>query len=148
MDNKRGGRVLEWFFFILYIAALVYFVFFAESMGRYQTEEYRYNMVPFKEIKRFLQNWTKVGRKSVIFNILGNIVAFMPFGIALPVISNDKLKFFMVALYSMALSMGIELIQLVTKIGSCDIDDVILNTVGGILGYIVYCLFMKRNYKR
>lgn len=138
MKGKRCGRILEWLFFILYIAALLYFVFFAESLGRVQTEQYRYNLVPFKEINRFLQNWTYVGRKSVIFNIVGNVAAFVPLGMAIPMIGKGKPGFVTVVLYTVCLSISIELIQLVTKVGSCDVDDVMLNTIGGMLGWLIY----------
>ena len=40
--------------------------------------------------------------------------------------------------YSFELSLLVELIQLVTKVGSFDVDDIILNTIGGAIGYIVY----------
>ena len=48
---KRAGMVA----FLLYIAALIYFLFFSESYGRagFAEREYHYNVVPFREIKRF-----------------------------------------------------------------------------------------------
>lgn len=74
-----------------------------------------------------------------MINIVGNVVCFMPFGFLLPTISKSKIVknvvgvFFCTVLFTTA----IETIQLVTKVGAFDIDDIILNTIGGILGYLV-----------
>ena len=45
-----------------------------------------------------------------------------------------------VTFLSFLCSVTVELIQLVSKLGSCDVDDVILNTLGGLLGYIMFCI--------
>ena len=39
---------------------------------------------------------------------------------------------------SMGLSLGVEVMQLLTKVGSFDVDDILLNTVGGVLGFLIY----------
>ena len=43
-------------------------------------------------------------------------------------------------MYSFELSLLVEVLQLVTKVGSFDVDDLLLNTVGGILGFLIYKL--------
>lgn len=144
MKNKKIQKLLKWIVFIAYIAALVYFVFFAEMFGRTGiSREYRYNLVPFKEIKRFIVHFHQLGIMSVMLNIAGNIAAFMPFGYCLPMVTEHKTKFFSVFIYTFALSLSIELIQLVSRVGSCDVDDLILNTLGGVLGYICFCLVKR-----
>ena len=144
MKNKRLRSLLKWSAFILYIAALVYFVFFAEMFGRVHVpDNYRYNLVPFKEIKRFLIYYDQLGSTAVLLNLLGNVVAFMPFGFFLPLVTAHRRKFFKVFFSSIALSLAIELIQLVSKVGSCDVDDLLLNTLGGILGYWCFCVYKK-----
>lgn len=42
------------------------------------------NLVPFKEIKRFIIYYRQIGINAVILNLAGNVVAFMPFGFFLP----------------------------------------------------------------
>ncbi len=61
---------------------LAYFLFFSEDFGRgsHLQEEYAYNLVPFKEIRRFIVYWHVVGIRSFLLNIVGNVVGFMPFG--------------------------------------------------------------------
>ena len=74
----------------------------------------------------------------MLANIAGNVVAFMPFGFCLPLIADHRIKFFGCMLYTFGLSLAIELIQLVSKVGSFDVDDILLNTVGGVLGFLIY----------
>ena len=106
--------------------------------------------MPFKEIKRFIIYYRQIGINAVILNLAGNVVAFMPFGFFLPLVSEHKIKFFKVFITAFSLSLSIELIQLISKVGSCDVDDLILNTLGGILGYWCFCIYknMNRAYKK
>ena len=76
-------------------------------------------------------------------NIIGNVVAFIPFGIFLPVLSHRRIKLIATTLYSFSLSLAIELTQLITMVGSCDVDDLILNCLGGLTGYIIYAVWYK-----
>ena len=71
------------------------------------------------------------------------VVAFIPFGIFLPVLSHRRIKLIATTLYSFSLSLAIELTQLITMVGSCDVDDLILNCLGGLTGYIIYAVWCK-----
>lgn len=135
--------------FLVYLILLGYFLFFAESMGRNTSEvEYRYNLVLFQEIKRFFYHSDILGIKVVMMNIVGNVVAFMPFGYFVPRLAKRKVGFFATTLFSLEFSLFVEAVQLVTKTGSFDVDDLLLNTLGGILGYIVYCIVHKRRQQK
>ena len=92
MKNRKMKKTLKWLIFIAYIAALVYFMFFAEILGRTDVSRtYRYNLVPFKEIKRFVNHFWQLGLTAVLANIAGNVVAFMPFGFCLPLIADHRI---------------------------------------------------------
>lgn len=140
----------EWVAFILYIGLLVYFTIFAESMGRtvpIVSSSYRYNLVPLKEIKRFLCNTDTLGWKPVILNVVGNVVAFIPFGYFLPRLFKYRIKFIRAALITFDLSLAIEIIQLLTRVGSLDVDDLFLNTIGGVIGYILCAIVWWKHSK-
>lgn len=125
--------------FGVYVIVLFYFLFFSEEMGRtYGERAYHYNLTPFKEISRFLKYSKELGTKAVLLNIWGNVVAFVPFGIFIPVFSEQGRKFWRTAIYSFELSLFVEVLQLVTKVGSFDVDDLLLNTIGGIVGFLLY----------
>ena len=130
------GRVL----FLAYIIFLVYFLCFAEWYGRTGvSDEYRYNLELFKEIRRFIEYREELGVFAVFANLFGNILIFMPFGFFIAVASARR-GFFKTIFFSFAVSLGVELFQLVTRVGSCDVDDLLLNTIGGALGYILFLI--------
>lgn len=149
MKKEFNHKAVMKLLFIIYMCVLVYVVFFAEAMGRTPQDGYVYNLTPLKEIKRFMKYiWDNdaLGRATRL-NIFGNIIAFIPFGIYLPYTSESKLGFISTFLYTFSLSLTIELVQLITKVGSCDVDDIILNALGGVIGYILWYIYTKLRKK-
>ena len=70
-----------WVLFILYLCLLAYFMFFSESFGRTDTDRgYVYNLILFKEISRYFKYYNVLGFPLFMINIVGNIIAFAPFG--------------------------------------------------------------------
>lgn len=137
--HKKMYRMAAWLLFGLYLILMVYFLFFAESMGRTSVgQEYHYNLKPFKEIQRYLTYYDVIGPYTVFLNLAGNILAFVPFGLFFPLLSRRNRGFLKVTLISFEVSMLVELIQLITRVGSCDVDDIILNTLGGVIGYFCF----------
>lgn len=137
--HKKGYRATAWLLFGIYLILMVYFLFFAESMGRTPTgQEYHYNLKPFKEIHRYLAYYEVIGPYAVFLNLAGNIFAFVPFGLFFPLLSRPNRSFWKVALISFEVSLLVEVIQLVTRVGSCDVDDILLNTLGGMLGHVCF----------
>lgn len=129
--------------FITYLIILCYFLFFSEEMGRtYYERSYHYNLVPLREIKRFLQYWKVLGIGTVMINLVGNVVAFMPFGMFLPLFWERCRRFWRTALYGFELSLFVEIQQLIFKVGSFDVDDLILNTIGAAAGFFCSRFFL------
>ncbi len=136
--------------FICYMILLVYFLFFSEEYGRTEPyETYKYNLELFKEIKRYWYNREKIGTLFFLINLVGNVVVFMPFGFLVPVMYREQRKdvvyrghyfrsMLFVLLLGFLFSLVIEFIQLVTKVGCFDVDDLLLNTSGVLLGYIIF----------
>lgn len=138
-NRKRLFRGVKILLFAVYLAMLCYFLFFAESMGRTFSERtYHYNLELLKEIKRFWNYRDSLGVWSVGLNLIGNVVAFLPFGAFLPTLFYRCRRFLPTVLLSFDFSLCVELIQLFWKVGSFDVDDIVLNTLGGMLGYLLY----------
>lgn len=134
--------------FFIYICFLIYFLFLAEWYGRTEaTEEYRYNLELFREITRFITYREQLGMFAVLANLVGNIAIFVPFGFFVPV-TGRKCGLFLTTVLSFGLSLGVEITQLFTRVGSFDVDDILLNTLGGLLGYILFviCNGIRRKY--
>ncbi len=114
------------FLFIIYIFLLY------ELLTRTELNSVSgYNLVPFTEIFRY-----RIGSSSFYFNVVGNIVLFIPFGyfISTYIKPNRILPILIVSVISSA---TVEFVQLC--IGrSFDVDDILLNTVGAICGFLLY----------
>lgn len=140
-------RIFMLLLFWIYMGAMIYFLFIGERYGN-PYHDYRYNLVVFQEIRRFITYRESVGTISFLLNIIGNIFAFSPFGFFLPEISPKMRNFWKVLSMSFLVTMCIECTQLVTKLGVFDVDDLIMNTLGGVIGYGLYCIARKlyRNF--
>lgn len=102
-------------------------------------QDYNYglsNYIPFKEIFRY-----EIGSRLFIKNIIGNILLFLPYGYFTADYLKSK-KILPVCFLTMLVSLTIEFVQL--NIGrTFDIDDVILNTIGGMCGFLLYRLIER-----
>lgn len=146
--KRRQYRILGKILFVLYIIFVFYFLLVSESYGRIgEMQNYRYNLVLFKEIKRFWNYREQLGMFATVTNLVGNILIFLPFGFFMPMASRRR-NFMVTSVYSLALSLVVEVSQLFLKVGSFDVDDLFLNTIGGMLGYITFtvCNVIRRNH--
>lgn len=150
MNNrtKKRIRLISWVLFVMYILLLVYFLFLSEEYGRkdFALREYRYNLTPFQEIKRFWIYREKVGYFAAFLNLAGNVIGFVPFGFFLPIISYRCRNGWLTGILGFSLSLLVESVQLIGKVGCFDVDDLILNTLGTVLGYVIFrlCNRMRR----
>lgn len=143
-------RLVGWIAFSGYLLLLMHFMFFSDLWGRTQVAgTYSYNLRPFQEILRFIRYHDRLGFWPVFLNLAGNVVGFMPFGFCVPLLDRYHRSWYVVFAETLVFSISIELLQLVSRVGSCDIDDVILNTLGGVLGYVLFMRVMKmrRRYR-
>lgn len=149
IKNTTRNQKLGWVLFLLYLGLLVYFMFFAESLGRDTTQRgYAYNLELFREIRRFYTYREKLGMEAFVLNVFGNIIGFVPCGFFLPIVSRRGRKWYNAILLCFALSLCIEMTQLVCHVGSFDVDDLFLNTLGGAFGYLIYRIVQKIRIRR
>ncbi len=132
-----------------YLLLLIYFLFFSEQFGRGHVKDaYAYNLVPFREIGRFLAHARELGMAAVLANLVGNVSGFVPFGAILPILARWARGPVRVGLLTFGFSLLVECAQLVCKVGSFDVDDLMLNTLGGVAGYFLFaaCARIRRRY--
>ena len=114
--------------FILYILCLFHAVTYQDVSWASA------NLIPFKEILRY-----DFGSSLFYKNIFGNLLLFLPYGLYITHYLDLK-KPLSVMSYAFIISLSIELIQSI--IGRVfDVDDIILNIIGALLGYFIYRLF-------
>ena len=112
--------------FVIYIMCLFQVVTFQDD-----TSWATNNFIPFREILRY-----NIGSRLFFKNVLGNMVMFMPYGFFVSYILKNK-KGYLTVFLTVVASVSIEVVQMM--IGRVfDVDDIILNVVGGFLGYFIY----------
>lgn len=136
--------------FVLYLLVLVNVIIFKDgkaiSMSELGTripfsqKITQVNIIPFvNTIIPYLKG--QPSTRIALGNLLENIFAFSPLGFFLPLLFKKCNRFKVTFLLSLGVSLLIEIVQLIFYLGTCDIDDSILNVLGSLLGYGVYCLF-------
>lgn len=99
-------------------------------------------LIPFKTIIEYASQVHSF-TDWFIKNLVCNIVMFIPYGLLLPYIMEPKKLLLKVAIIGTVFSGLIEIIQYIFAIGKFDIDDIILNLLGTILGYVLYLIVEK-----
>lgn len=148
MKNKKLIKIL----FYIYIAFLILFVVLKfdgsferiislhNSIIENEKDGLRnINLIPFRSISPYLRNITE---PYAFKNIIANILVFIPLGFF---ISNKNPKnVFKTLVICISVILSIECIQLLFKIGFFDVDDIILNFIGSLLGILINLLAQKR----
>lgn len=122
-----------------------YFYVSPESNGFFDltTWQQNSNLIPFNSTYNYILGADQFNVDIIINNTLGNILIFIPLGIFLPILFKKYQSFSQVLVGSLTISFTIEVLQFSLQIGQFDIDDVILNSVGGAVGYLIIKLLMK-----
>ena len=111
---------------------IIYILLLYELLTRAELNTVRgYNLVPFSEMFRY-----EIGSTSFYLNVVGNIVIFIPFGYLISTYIKPK-RILSILIVSVISSATVEFVQLC--IGrSFDVDDIILNSLGAIIGFLIY----------
>lgn len=116
---------------ILLLLFITYILFLFELVTSRDVYMNGTNLVPFREMFRY-----PVGSENFNRQVIGNILLFMPFGFFATYYTKIK-KISSISFMSILVSLTIEVVQKYIS-RSFDVDDIILNVVGGILGFLVY----------
>ncbi|ALQ70519.1 VanZ family protein [Bacillus thuringiensis] len=93
------------------------------------------NLVPFRSTIRYLTDFDSYNLDIVLMNTLGNVIIFIPFGFLLPLLFKQINNVKMASKIFIKFILLIESLQLLTFTGVFDIDDIILNMLGALIGY-------------
>lgn len=139
-DMPRKIKLIFTALFAAYVLFLAYLTFFSQYYGR-EIVQRSINIIPLRTIIEFLTSGYST--RSIITNIVGNIVAFMPMGFLLPIVFKKHSTFFKLSGTILFATILIEVAQNILGVGASDIDDIILNVLGGLIGYLIYRLVLK-----
>ena len=142
---KKHGKALLWGLFALYVLCLALLLF----QRRLQPEQ-SFNLIPLRTIRGYL---LILGRDDAAAasllpyaatNFLGNILAFLPLGLFLPLLFPRQRRFWLFMLTAALCIAFVELLQLLSRRGALDVDDLLLNWPGAILGWLLWKLAQRR----
>lgn len=138
MKRKLLIKVIWWIYFVL-LFGIVIIKFrgsFSELLIKMESTPFgtNYKLIPFKSIgeqlSHFSEGWAR-------FNLLGNIIPFVPFGFLLPVVSEKINSFIKILFAGFGFLLFVEVFQFFTRLGSFDVDDIFLNMLGIFIGYLL-----------
>lgn len=134
---KSAKNTALWGLFILYLLLLFRMTVFRSSFGSYPPFSHGQILwVPFVSLWKIYQNSVSY----FLYLFLGNLVWFVPFGILLPILTKRRAR---TIFYCFLLSLLIETLQYVFGTGVSEVEDLILNTLGGAIGYGIFKIFEK-----
>lgn len=152
--RERIKTVLLYGVFICYILLLIKILFLSrisllELLNGQRTLFRSINLIPSHSIIEYISGSSVVIKKFAFSNVVGNIVIFIPLGTYLALFKKDK-RVLPNLLFIFIVSLFVEIIQGVLGIGTADIDDIILNCLGGLIGILGYkfLLFILRYEKK
>ncbi len=141
---KKYLNIFYWFILFFYLFLIVDTVFIGRDNFR------SVNLIPFNSISEYIMVNNGIGGTRIIdMNIWGNVLMFIPSGIYLNLHSATKSIAKMLG-YIFFLSLFIEVVQYTFALGATDIDDIILNLIGGFIGIVIYKIvesFLKDDIK-
>lgn len=120
-----------------------------ELLNSHRTVERPINLIPFHTTKQYLFSNSATMRSFAFANVGGNIIIFIPLGIYLLLFRIDK-RVLKNLQYIFMASLFVEIIQGLLGIGTADIDDIILNCLGGFIGILgfKFLLLILRDEKK
>lgn len=156
-DSFQPNRKFWFPLFFLYIGVLSFFILLKHPKKEIHNVMYKSynkgvlkrginaaNFVPFHTIKLYLSD--RMPRRKAILNLWGNFLGFIPAGFMLPFLFRKLDSILKITVATFFISLAFELIQLVTNTGVFDVDDLILNTTGGLAGGILFRFFIRIFY--
>lgn len=137
---KSKSREIGLFLLVAYTLTLIFWMFF--GFGRGTFSEMRYNLRLFSTVKIFLR-FDYFSTFMWVLNLIGNIGVFVPFGVLFPLVFKGGLgKLYLRFITGIFI---LEVMQLISRRGVFDVDDLLLNSVGFMVGYGVYKLGKKKH---
>lgn len=139
--------------FIIYVLFVVKTLFLDHRLfmllnGNYRQSGYDYNVIPFKTIATYITRYEHYSFNTWFNNLFGNVLLFIPLGFSSPYFSKKTRNINRFVLLLVIVIVILEVSQMLLHVGSFDIDDVILNALGGFIGYRIYstCMALLKKF--
>ncbi len=129
---KRRWKGLLWAVLVLYLGILLRITVFRSSFGSYPLCSHgQIELIPFVGLIRIFHNSVPM----FLYLFVGNLIWFVPLGLLLPMLTKCRKS---TILWGLGLSLYIEMSQFLFGTGVSEVEDLILNTAGTGIGYVIY----------
>ena len=130
--HKKVSRIFWWqllvgFLFITYMYCVLQLTILSREPGNYGAVDWR-----------FLVRWHENDEEKSF--LLANIIMFIPFGVLLPMFGKTLSHILIALPLAVACSVLIEVLQLKYQLGLCQLDDVVANSVGFLIGFLIFLM--------
>ena len=117
-----------------------FFHYEIEGLSRLAQMQMHFQPVPFYTIQKYLSRLDPGNplRRFAVLNLAGNLALFFPMGFFLPYFWKAQKNPFCFLLTMTVMISAVEITQLFTMLGACDIDDLILNLIGATVGFLIF----------
>lgn len=146
---SQSRKASLWLLFGAYCLMLLWLLF----LHRMDEERIpgRYNLLPWDTVNRYFwvlrHSSDPLQRRYAIANLVGNVALFLPLGIFLPALFPKLRSFAGLLLTAVALVMSVEFLQFGTGLGALDVDDLTLNLLGILPGYVLWRIIWGKSGK-
>lgn len=120
-----------------------FFIYHSDDFFSAKTWSLNSNIIPFKNTYHYIIESQHFNLDIVLQNTLGNIVIFIPLGIFLALLFRRFQSAAKVAMLGFTITAVVELSQFFLQVGQFDVDDILLNTMGAIVGYYAFKGYIK-----
>lgn len=141
--KKSSGRNAFWRLVFLVYCAVMLWLLFGQRLGAASWSD-NLNIQPLKTIRLYfslIQGNDGFLVRHAFINLAGNVILFIPIGYLIPQIWKSLRSFIKVFLITLGAVVVVEMLQYFTGLGSCDVDDLILNVPSAMIGYILWKWF-------
>lgn len=155
-EAEKTRRILR-FLFVAYLLLVIKLIVFKYPMAQLKEIADTWekgvilegldtaNFTLFKTIKMYIRYYERLNSFE---NLFGNLLIFVPYGFLLPFVHRDS-KYFPVLLINVfCFVCGIEIFQLFSAFGAFDVDDILLNCMGAVLGYLLFLIYYLPKSRR
>lgn len=147
MSNRKKALIA---LFCAYCAMLLWLLLLRRIGG--SASQAGLNLRPLETIRTFatmlVHGSSRKRRLYAAANLLGNVGLFVPMGVILPILFTKMRPFLATTLCSTVVISAVELLQVVSGLGVCDVDDLLLNLLGVWLGWLAWKLWQWQNNRR
>jgi glycopeptide antibiotics resistance protein len=130
---KKFYRSVAIFIFTGYSLFMGYLLFFGFS--RNHRSERMMNLTPFKTISNYIIGFHHYNLDTWVINLFGNVAAFVPFGFLAPIVFPRIRGYWQIIMRFFLALLVVETVQWIFNVGSFDVDDILLNIIGGMIGF-------------